>query len=69
MILLRENAAAFYRETRWAALDDDEHSFRRDGGDPGDRRRDLVGQCALRVGVQCRLGHGAGVKRRFCQPR
>src|ERR1700682_3472638 len=31
---------------------------------------DLAGQCALRVGVQCRLGHSAGVNGHwFCQPR
>jgi len=43
MTWLGQNAAAFHGVTCWAALNDDKHSFRPDGGNPGDRRRDLGG--------------------------
>jgi hypothetical protein len=43
MTWFRQNTAAFHGETRWAAFNDDKHSFGWYGGDLGDRRRDLSG--------------------------
>jgi len=66
MTWLGQNAPAFHGEMRWAAWNDEKHSFRRDGSDPDGRRRDLASQCVLGVGAECRFSDGAGVDRHGC---
>jgi len=52
LVLVRENAAPFHGETRWAAFHDDENSLLVDTADPGNSGGNLDGKlCGVLLGV------------------